>query len=362
LDSCFCNSISHWRKIFFTSQDKYWPMKIQENISLKPFTTFGIDKKAKFFARVSTLAELKSALIAAKEKEFPVLILGGGSNILLTQDVEGLVIKLEIKGIQVVKEDEDHLWVEVGAGEVWHELVMHCIAQNWAGLENLSLIPGTVGASPMQNIGAYGVEIKNVFSSLQAMDRDTLEIHSFDGEACQFGYRESIFKQALKNKYVITSVTFLLAKKPEFRLEYGAIQEVLQGKGVQHPSLREVSEAVIEIRQSKLPDPKEIGNAGSFFKNPSIPSNQFEELRVLHPNLPGYPSSEGVKVAAGWLIEQAGWKGKRIGQVGVHAKQALVLVNYGDGSGEEIKKLSEQIQASVMAKFGIQLQTEVNFI
>ena len=337
-------------------------MKIQENISLKPFTTFGINKKAKFFTRVSTLAELKSALIAAKEKQFPVLILGGGSNILLTQDVEGLVIKLEIKGIQVVKEDEDHLWVEVGAGEVWHELVVHCIAQNWAGLENLSLIPGTVGASPMQNIGAYGVEIKDVFYSLQAMHRDTLEIHSFDGQACQFGYRESIFKQTLKNKYVITSVTFRLDKTPAFRLEYGAIQEVLQAKGVQHPSLREVSEAVIQIRQSKLPDPKEIGNAGSFFKNPSIPSNQFEELRVLHPTLPGYPSSEGVKIAAGWLIEQAGWKGKRIGDVGVHAKQALVLVNYGEGSGEEIKKLSEQIQASVFDKFGIQLQAEVNFI
>ena len=337
-------------------------MKIQENISLKTFTTFGIDKKAKFFTRVSTLAELKSALIAAKEKQFPVLILGCGSNILLTQDVEGLVIKLEIKGIQVIKEDENHLWVEVGAGEVWHELVMHCIAQNWAGLENLSLIPGTVGASPMQNIGAYGVEIKDVFHSLQAMHRDTLEIHSFDSQACQFGYRESVFKQGLKNQYVITSVTFRLAKRPEFRLEYGAIQEVLQANGVQHPSLREVSEAVIQIRQSKLPDPKEIGNAGSFFKNPSISSNQFEELRAIHPSLPGYPSVEGVKVAAGWLIEHTGWKGKRIGEVGVHAKQALVLVNYGGGTGEEIKKLSEQIQASVYDKFGIQLQAEVNFI
>ena len=276
-------------------------MKIQENISLKPFTTFGIDKKAKFFTRASTLAELKSALIAAKEKESSVLILGGGSNILLTQDVESLVIKLEIKGIQVIKEDAEHLWVEVGAGEVWHDLVLHSIAQNWAGLENLSLIPGTVGASPMQNIGAYGVEIKDVFHSLQA-------------------------------------------------------------NGVQHPTLREVSDAVIQIRQSKLPDPKEIGNAGSFFKNPTIPNSQYEQLKAQYPTLPGYPSSEGVKVAAGWLIEQAGWKGKRIGEVGVHAKQALVLVNYGEGTGEEIKSLSEQIQASVMEKFGIQLQAEVNFI
>lgn len=337
-------------------------MKIQENISLKPFTTFGIDKKAKFFTRASTLDELKAALIAAKEKESSVLILGGGSNILLTKDVDGLVIKLEIKGIQVVKEDAEHLWVEVGAGEVWHELVLHCIAQNWAGLENLSLIPGTVGASPMQNIGAYGVEIKDVFHSLQAMHRDTFAIHSFDAEACQFGYRESVFKQSLKNQFVITSVTFRLSKTPAFRLDYGAIQEVLQANGVQHPSLREVSDAVIQIRQSKLPDPKEIGNAGSFFKNPTISSSQFEQLKAQHPTLPGYPSSEGVKVAAGWLIEQAGWKGKRIGDVGVHAKQALVLVNYGEGTGEEIKSLSEQIQASVVEKFGIQLQAEVNFI
>ena len=337
-------------------------MKIQENISLKPYTTFGIDKKAKFFTRVSTLAELKLALISAKENQSPVLILGGGSNILLTKDVEGLVIKLEIKGVQVVKEDENHLWIEVGAGEVWHELVLHSIAQNWAGLENLSLIPGTVGASPMQNIGAYGVEIKDVFHSLQAMHRDTLEIQSFDAEACQFGYRESVFKQSLKDQYVITSVTFCLSKTPAFRLDYGAIQEVLQANGVQHPTLREVSDAVIQIRQSKLPDPKEIGNAGSFFKNPTIPSSQFEQLKANYPALPGYPSSEGIKVAAGWLIEQAGWKGKRIGDVGVHAKQALVLVNYGDGSGEEIKSLSEQVQASVMEKFGIQLQAEVNFI
>ena len=337
-------------------------MKIQENISLKPYTTFGIDKKAKFFTRVSTLAELKLALISAKENQSPVLILGGGSNILLTKDVEGLVIKLEIKGVQVVKEDENHLWIEVGAGEVWHELVLHSIAQNWAGLENLSLIPGTVGASPMQNIGAYGVEIKDVFHSLQAMHRDTLEIHSFDAEACQFGYRESVFKQSLKDQYVITSVTFCLSKTPAFRLDYGAIQEVLQANGVQHPTLREVSDAVIQIRQSKLPDPKEIGNAGSFFKNPTIPSSQFEQLKAHYPALPGYPSSEGIKVAAGWLIEQTGWKGKRIGDVGVHAKQALVLVNYGDGTGEEIKSLSEQVQASVMEKFGIQLQAEVNFI
>ena len=337
-------------------------MNIQESISLKPFTTFGIDQKAKYFTRVGTLSELKAALLAAKEQQLPVFILGGGSNILLTRDIDALVIKLEIKGINLVKEEGDQLWVEVGAGEMWHELVLHSIAQDWAGLENLSLIPGTVGASPMQNIGAYGVEIKDVFDSLQAMHRETLEMHSFDAEACQFGYRESVFKQTLKDQYVITSVTFRLSKTPKFHLEYGAIREVLAANGIEQPSIRAISDAVIQIRQSKLPDPKEIGNAGSFFKNPTIANAQFDALKAGYPSIPGYPSAEGVKVAAGWLIEHAGWKGKRIGDVGVHAKQALVLVNYGGGSGEELKRLSEQIQASVFEKFEINLQPEVNFI
>jgi UDP-N-acetylmuramate dehydrogenase len=337
-------------------------MNLQENISLKPLTTFGIDQMAHFFTTVSTLTELKEALVFAKEKQLPAFILGGGSNILLTRDIEGLVIKLEIKGINLVKEEGDQLWVEVGAGEIWHELVLHSIAQDWAGLENLSLIPGTVGASPMQNIGAYGVEIKDVFDSLQAMHRETLEMHSFDAKACQFGYRESVFKQTLKDQYVITSVTFRLSKTPNFHLEYGAIREVLTTNGVVQPTIRAISDAVIQIRQSKLPDPKEIGNAGSFFKNPTIPTAQFDRLKASYPSIPGYPSAEGVKVAAGWLIEQAGWKGKRIGDVGVHAKQALVLVNYGGGTGEEIKMLSEQIQASVLEKFGIHLHPEVNFI
>ena len=337
-------------------------MKIQENISLKPYTTFGIDKKAKFFTTVETLDELKAALLAAKEKHLQVFILGGGSNILLTRDIDGLVIKLEIKGINLVKEEGEQLWVEVGAGEIWHELVLHSIEQDWAGLENLSLIPGTVGASPMQNIGAYGVEIKDVFESLQAINRETLEMHSFDADACQFGYRESVFKQTLKDQYVITSVTFRLSKTPNFHMEYGAIREVLAANGIDKPSIRSISDAVIQIRQSKLPDPNEIGNAGSFFKNPTILSTQYDALKASYPSIPGYPSSEGVKVAAGWLIEQAGWKGKRIGDVGVHAKQALVLVNYGGGSGEEIKSLSKQIQESVLEKFGIHLQSEVNFI
>lgn len=337
-------------------------MNIQENISLKPFNTFGIAKKARFFTLADSLESLKQALTWAKSNHQNVLVLGGGSNILLISDFEGLVIKVELKGIQTVREDEDHIWVKVGAGEVWHDWVMYSIAQNWAGLENLSLIPGTVGASPMQNIGAYGVEIKEVFENLEALDRTSLRIKTFSSDDCGFGYRESVFKHQLKDQYVICSVTFKLKKSPVFKVEYGAIQDVLKEKGVEKLSLRSVSDAVISIRKSKLPDPAQIGNAGSFFKNPTINSDHFEKLKAQFPSLPGYPSGEGVKVSAGWLIEQAGWKGKRIGDVGVHEKQALVLVNYGEGDGAAIQDLSKQVQESVKAKFGIELSPEVNFI
>lgn len=344
------------------SQDKPWPMKIQENLSLKPYNTFGIDKKAEFFTIAKSVGDLEKALIWAKHKKLPVLILGGGSNVLLTQDVQGLVIKVEIKGIHLLSEDDNSVWIEVGSGEVWHDWVRYSIEKDWAGIENLSLIPGTVGASPMQNIGAYGVEIKEVFHSLKALNRSTMELSAFDAEACRFGYRESVFKHELKDQYVITSVTFRLSKKPQFKVDYGAIQDVLRERGIEKLSIQAVSEAVIEIRQSKLPDPKEIGNAGSFFKNPTIEKVQYETLQGEYPTIPGYPTPEGIKVPAGWLIEQAGWKGKRIGNVGVHARQALVLVNYGGGTGEEIQDLSRQIQDSVHKKFGIVLTPEVNFI
>lgn len=337
-------------------------MNIQENLSLKPFNTFGISKNARFFTSVDSVESLREALNWAKNHGQKVLILGGGSNLLLTDDYQGLVIKVELTGIQVITEEDTYLRVKVGAGEIWHDWVMYALDQNWAGMENLSLIPGTVGASPMQNIGAYGVEIKEVVESLEALNRTSLVVEQFSAEECKFGYRESVFKHELKDHYVITSVTFILKKKPEFRVDYGAIQEVLKEKGVTELTLRAVSDAVISIRQSKLPDPKEIGNAGSFFKNPSITIDQYAQLKLNHPNLPGYPNGEGVKVPAGWLIEQAGWKGKRIGDVGVHAKQALVLVNYGTGDGQKIKALSEQIQQSVKEKFGINLSPEVNFI
>lgn len=337
-------------------------MNIQENISLKRLNSFGISKNARFFTVVESIKNLQEALIWARNQSCRVLILGGGSNILLTDDFVGLVIKMEIKGKKLIDEDEDSIYVEVGAGEIWHDLVIFSIDQNWAGLENLSLIPGTVGASPMQNIGAYGVEIQEVFESLVALDRSSMEIRDFSKEECKFGYRESVFKHELKDQFVICSVIFKLRKKPELRVEYGAIRDVLREKGIIQPSIREISEAVIAIRSSKLPDPKEIGNAGSFFKNPTIEVNQYSELKSNFPEIPGYPTEEGIKVPAGWLIEQAGWKGKRIGDVGVHAKQALVLVNYGNGNGSDIIELSNQIRKSVKEKFGIKLHPEVNFI
>lgn len=337
-------------------------MNILENISLKPLNTFGIAKNAKFFTAVDSEMQLTQALIWAKNHHQNVLILGGGSNILLTKDFDGLVIKIEIKGIIVIREDENYICVKVGAGEGWHDLVEYAIDKNWAGIENLSMIPGTVGAAPMQNIGAYGVEIKEVFESLEALNRSSLQIETFSAEACKFGYRESVFKHELKDQYVICTVVVRLRKKPDFRVEYGAIQDVLKEKGIEELTIKSVSEAVSEIRKSKLPDPKEIGNAGSFFKNPTISQKQFSELRSIFPEMPGYPSSDGVKVPAGWLIEQAGWKGIRMGEVGVHSKQALVLVNYGNGEGTEIKALSEKLGKSVLEKFNIQLQPEVNFI
>lgn len=338
-------------------------MTVQNNIQLKPYNTFGIEAKAKYFVEVSSVEELQNILQNPDYQGVEHLILGGGSNLLLTKDFDGLVIKINIKGIEVLGENDENIWIQVGAGVVWHDLVMYCVNENYAGMENLSLIPGTVGAAPMQNIGAYGIEIKEVFKELQALEIATGKIKVFDKERCNFGYRESIFKHEAKGKYVILDVTFKLSQKPTFHVEYGAIKDTLAEMGITEPSIKTISDAVIHIRQSKLPNPAEIGNAGSFFKNPEIPKTQFEALKIAFPNLPSYPvNATIVKIPAGWLIEQAGWKGQRFGNVGVHAKQALVLVNYGGGTGEEIKELSQKIQASVKEKFGIQLSTEVNFV
>ncbi|CAH0997299.1 UDP-N-acetylenolpyruvoylglucosamine reductase [Emticicia aquatica] len=338
-------------------------MIVQKNVQLKPFNTFGIEAKAKFFAEISSIEELQGILQDTDYQSVERLVLGGGSNLLLTKDFDGLVIKMAIKGFEVVKENDENIWIKSGAGVVWHDLVMHCVNQNYAGMENLSLIPGTVGAAPMQNIGAYGIEIKEVFEELEALEIATGQTKIFDKQTCNFGYRESIFKHEAKGKFIILNVTFKLNKKPSFHIEYGAIKDTLSEMQVNDLTIKAISDAVIHIRQSKLPNPAEIGNAGSFFKNPEISKEQFEALKAQFPSIPSYPVNENtIKVPAGWLIEQAGWKGQRFGNVGVHAKQALVLVNYGGGKGDEIKDLSKKIQASIDEKFGIRLSAEVNFV
>lgn len=338
-------------------------MIIQENVSLRPFNTFGFDATARYFVSITSASQLQELLCDPHWKTFPKWILGGGSNVLITQDVAALVIQVAIKGIEYIREDEQHVWLRVGAGENWHQFVLHCVENGYAGVENLSLIPGTVGAAPMQNIGAYGVEIKDVFEELQAVEIATGQFGTFDGPACAFGYRESVFKRTLKDQYIITSVTFRLQRTPTFHVAYGDIQKTLEAMQVQDLSLRAVSEAVIHIRQSKLPDPVQIGNAGSFFKNPEIPRSNFEALKAQYPTLPGYPiDDETMKVPAGWLIEQAGWRGYRQGSVGVHDRQALVLVHYGSGTGKQIQELAGKVQASVEEKFGIKLSPEVNFM
>lgn len=334
---------------------------ISQNTSLKPFNTFGIDVKANCFATFSSTEELNQIL--KENKNEALLILGGGSNLLLTKDFEGLVLKNEIRGIEVISENDSDVLVKVGAGEVWHEFVLYCISKNFCGIENLSLIPGSVGASPMQNIGAYGVEIKDVFDHLEAFEIATGEIHTFDNATCEFGYRESIFKHSVKNQYVITHVYFKLSKKQNTNTSYGAINQQLEIMGITNPSIKDVSDAVIAIRSSKLPNPKEIGNAGSFFKNPVIDREHFQEILKEYPNAPNYPVTENqVKVPAGWLIETAGWKGKVVGETGVHKNQALVLVNYGGATGEEIYQLSTDIIADINQKFKILLTTEVNIL
>lgn len=338
-------------------------MKLLENISLKPYNTFGIDARAKYLASFSSLEELQEVLNNQSLALHNSLVLGGGSNILLTKDVDGLVLKNEIKGIDIVSEDEEYVYVKVGGGENWHQFVLYCIEKNLAGVENLSLIPGNVGASPMQNIGAYGVEIKDVFHSLEAMHIGEMKMQTFSNKDCAFGYRESVFKNKYKGQFIITSVTYRLNKKPTFNTSYGAIQQELEKMGVQELSIKVVSQAVINIRSSKLPDWTKIGNAGSFFKNPQVKNAKFHELKQMFPTIPSFPVDEThTKIPAGWLIEQCGWKGYHKGDAGCYEKQALVLVNYGSATGSEIYSLSQEIIESVQNKFGISLEREVNII
>ena len=338
-------------------------MKIEENISLQPYNTFGIDVRARLFCAFENEGDIRNLISDNMYQNEKKLILGGGSNLLFTSDFDGMVMKNDIKGIEKLQEDDDHVWIRAGAGENWHEFVLHCIQNQWGGVENLSLIPGTMGAAPMQNIGAYGVEIKEVFESLEAIQIKGGASKTFFNRDCNFGYRESIFKKKAKGQFIITRVTLKLRKKPKFNISYGAIAETLKDMGVQALSIKAISDAVIRIRQSKLPDPDHIGNAGSFFKNPTVDYIDFEGLRVHFPKIPGYElPGKNFKIPAAWLIEQCGWKGKTFGHIGVHKNQALVLVNYGQGRGEDIRSLAMEIKESVARKFGIEIEPEVNIV
>jgi len=346
-------------------------VQIQENRSLKKYNTFGIDVCAKYFTEFNSESQLEEALEFNRQQTTnnKLLTLGGGSNILFTKNFDGLVLKNEIKGIEVVNDDEEFIYVKAGAGENWHRFVLYCIENNFCGVENLSLMPCNIGASPMQNIGAYGVEIKDVFYCLEAYHLQEKKLVTFNLSDCAFGYRESVFKNKYLNQFIITSVTYKLNKQPTFNTSYGAIEHELEKMGITQLNVKAISDAVINIRSSKLPNPKEIGNAGSFFKNPEISSHRFKELKQVFPTIVGYQlPNNNVKLAAGWLIEQCGpkngtsWKGFRNGDAGCHGKQALVLVNYGNANGNEIYTLSTQIVDSVKEKFGVELEREVNII
>ncbi len=337
-------------------------MLIQENIPLSSYNSFRCEAKASYFCAVKRKDEIDESISWCKHQNKPFLILGGGSNILFTNDFDGLVIKMEIKGIKLLNETSTDVLISVGAGENWHLLVKYCVQKGWGGIENLSLIPGTVGAAPIQNIGAYGVEAKDSIQKIIAFDTKSNQWITLNNEACHFDYRNSIFKQE-KNRYIISEVHFLLQKQPNLRTDYGAIRDVLHKKQIKQASIQDISDAIIEIRSEKLPDPAVLGNAGSFFKNPTVSQAQYNQLKESHPNLVAFPiSNSEYKIAAGWLIEQAGWKGKKHGPVGCYEKQALVIVNYDHATGKEILNFSESIIQSVNNMFGIQLEREVNIV
>ena len=335
-------------------------MHIQNNISLKPYNTFGIDVKAKQFIAITSAEQLKRLL--QQQKDF--FVLGGGSNILLTRDIEKLVVHIAFKGIEIVEENDNHVIVKAAAGENWHQFVLWCINNDFGGVENMSLIPGNVGTAPIQNIGAYGVELKDTCISVEVIEIATGNSKTFSNAECRFGYRNSVFKNELKGKYIITNVFFRLTKNEhKLNSSYGAIQSELEKNEITTPTIKNISDAVIAIRQSKLPDPAVLGNSGSFFKNPVISNIEFEKLQEKFPDTPHYKVSETeIKVPAGWLVEQCGFKGKQIGNTGSHKNQALVLVNYGNATGKEVYDLSKLIQKTVLAKFGIAIEAEVNII
>ena len=335
-------------------------LQLQVDASLKPFNSFGVDVRARLFAEAHNDDEVREALQYCAERELPLLVIGGGSNVLLTQDVQALVLRMATRGIRVIEDGGQRVVVEAEAGEVWHAFVLWTLAQGFAGLENLSLIPGTVGAAPMQNIGAYGVEIKDVFAGLTALDRQTGQLRDFTLEECNFGYRDSVFKQH-PGRWLILRVRFALSRAARLHLEYGPVRQRLSEQGIHQPTAADVSRAISSIRSEKLPDPAVLGNAGSFFKNPVVSSALAAELKLTHPNLVGYPQADGqVKLAAGWLIETAGWKGFREEDAGVHRLQSLVLVNYGAATGVQLLSLAQRIQEDIARRFNVQLEMEPN--
>ncbi|GAA3994075.1 UDP-N-acetylmuramate dehydrogenase [Hymenobacter fastidiosus] len=337
---------------------------LEQNVSLRAYNTFGLDVKARLFARFASVEELRALLALPEVQQQETLVLGGGSNLLFTQDFMGVVLKNEILGLEVTAQDEatDTALVRAGAGESWHGMVQYALNQGLSGIENLSLIPGTVGAAPLQNIGAYGAELKDTFDHLEAVEISTGQLRTFTYEQCGFGYRESVFKGPLRNQFIVTGVVLRLRRRHQLNTSYGAIGTTLADMGIEAATPQDVSEAVIRIRRSKLPDPAQIGNAGSFFKNPELSRAKYEALKADYPGLPGYSVPGGVKVPAAWLIEQCGWKGRRFGAHGVHDQQALVLVNHGGAQGAAIRDLAHEIIASVRAKFGVELHPEVNIL
>ncbi len=336
-------------------------MLISENVPLGKLNTFGLRVSARYFISISN-AGMLTALFPLPAAYEPHMILGGGSNVLFTKDYPGLVVHIASRGKEVIRETTTHVWLKVQAGEPWDELVGYCVANGWGGLENLSLIPGYAGSSPIQNIGAYGVELKDVFDHLEAFNKNTGKTETFDRQACAFGYRNSFFKTEGRDRYIISAVCFCLKKAPHsVHTTYQGLQDELSAMGISQPSVADIRQAVINIRTRKLPDPEVTGNAGSFFKNPLVSHEQFRALQQTFPGIPSYPDSQGIKLAAGWLIEQAGWKGYREGEAGVHQHQALVLVNHGNATGDQILRLAHSIQDSVQKKFNIELLPEVNF-
>jgi UDP-N-acetylmuramate dehydrogenase len=336
---------------------------VKTDVDLKPYNTLNISAKARYFASIESESQLEDLLRDPKTEGLKILVLGGGSNMLFTDDFDGLVLHIEIKGRKVIKETDEELWLKIGAGENWHQTVRYCVEKGWGGIENLSLIPGTVGAAPIQNIGAYGVELEEVFEWLEAMDIEGREIRKYEKRHCDFGYRDSIFKGELKGIVIVTNVVLRLSKTPKLNTSYGAIQTELEKRNIDNPTIRDISDIIIAIRNSKLPNPDSLGNAGSFFKNPIVKNEVYERIKKEYPEAPGYDMGNNkTKVPAGWLIEEAGWKGKVVGNTGTYKQQALVIVNHGGATGREVLDLAGSIKKSVKEQFSIELVPEVNIV